>query len=83
MATSYSDILLTDDGDIDLSTDSVIFIDSNQLSLRQRLNMRFAVWQGEWKYNSTFGTPYKSYVGKPTITGIVIFIYLFWTERKS
>lgn len=66
MATSYSDILLTDDGDIDLSTDSVIFIDSNQLSLRQRLNIRFAVWQGEWKYNSTFGTPYKSYVGKPT-----------------
>ena len=66
MATSYSDILLTDDGDIDLSTDSVIFIDSNQLSLRQRLNMRFAMWQGEWKYNSTFGTPYKSYVGKPT-----------------
>ena len=66
MATSYSDILLTDDGDIDLSTDSVIFIDSNQLSLRQRLNMRFAIWQGEWKYNSTFGTPYKSYVGKPT-----------------
>ena len=66
MATSYSDILLTDDGDIDLSTNSVIFIDSNQLSLRQRLNIRFAVWQGEWKYNSTFGTPYKSYVGKPT-----------------
>ena len=32
MATSYSDILLTDDGDIDLSTDSVIFIDSNLLS---------------------------------------------------
>ena len=66
MATSYSDILLTDDGDIDLSTNSVIFIDSNQLSLRQRLNMRFAVWQGEWKYNTLFGTPYKSYVGKPT-----------------
>ena len=66
MATSYSDILLTDDGDIDLSTDSVIFIDSNQLSLRQRLNMRFAIWQGEWKYNALFGTPYKSYVGKPT-----------------
>ena len=66
MATSYSDILLTDDGDIDLSTDSVIFIDSNQLSLRQRLNIRFAVWQGEWKYNALFGTPYKSYVGKPT-----------------
>ena len=66
MATSYSDILLTDEGDIDLSTDSVIFIDSNQLSLRQRLNMRFAIWQGEWKYNSLFGTPYKSYIGKPT-----------------
>ena len=66
MATSYSDILLTDDGDIDLTSEDIIFINSNQSSLRQRLNMRFAVWQGEWKYNNTFGTPYKSYVGKPT-----------------
>lgn len=66
MATSYSDILLTEDGDIDLTTNSIIFIDTNQLSLRQRLNLRFAIWQGEWKYNSLFGTPYRSYIGKPT-----------------
>ena len=66
MATSYSDILLTEEGDIDLTTDSIIFIDTNQLSLRQRLNLRFAIWQGEWKYNSLFVTPYRSYIGKPT-----------------
>ena len=66
MATSYSDILLTEDGDIDLTTNSIIFIDTDQLSLRQRLNLRFAIWQGEWKYNSLFGTPYRSYIGKPT-----------------
>ena len=66
MSTDYSDILLTTDGDIDLSSDDAVFISTNLDSLRQRLNIRFAVWQGEWKYNSTFGTPYKSYVGKPT-----------------
>ena len=66
MSTDYSDILLTMDGDIDLSSDDAIFISTNLDSLRQRLNIRFAVWQGEWKYNSTFGTTYKSYVGKPT-----------------
>ena len=66
MATSYSDILLAEDGDIDLSSEDIIFIDFNQSSLRQRLNLRFAIWQGEWKYNNTFGTPYRSYVGKPT-----------------
>lgn len=66
MATSNSDILLTEDGDIDLASEDIVFIDSNQSSLRQRLNLRFAIWQGEWKYNNTFGTPYRSYVGKST-----------------
>ena len=66
MSTDYSDILLTTDGDIDLSSDDAVFISTNLDSLRQRLNIRFAIWQGEWKYNALFGTPYKSYVGKPT-----------------
>ena len=62
MSTDYSDILLTTDGDIDLSSDDAVFISTNLDSLRQRLNIRFAIWQGEWKYNELLGTPYKSYV---------------------
>ena len=64
MSTDYSDILLTTDGDIDLSSDDAVFISTNLDSLRQRLNIRFAVWQGEWKYNEFLGTPYREYIGK-------------------
>lgn len=64
MSTDYSDILLTTDGDIDLSSDDAVFISTNLDSLRQRLNIRFAVWQGEWKYNELLGTPYREYIGK-------------------
>lgn len=63
MATKYSDILLTASGDIDLTSEDVQLIDTNISSLRQRLNIRFAVWQGEWKFNESFGTPYRSYLG--------------------
>lgn len=64
MSTDYSDILLTIDGDIDLSSDDAVFISTNLDSLRQRLNIRFAIWQGEWKYNELLGTPYREYIGK-------------------
>ncbi len=64
MSTDYSDILLTTDGDIDLRSDDAVFISTNLDSLRQRLNIRFAIWQGEWKYNELLGTPYREYIGK-------------------
>ena len=64
MSTDYSDILLTTDGDIDLTSEDAIFISTNLDSLRQRLNIRYAVWQGEWKYNEFLGTPYREYIGK-------------------
>ena len=64
MSTDYSDILLTTGGDIDLSSDDAVFISTNLDSLRQRLNIRFAIWQGEWKYNEFLGTPYREYIGK-------------------
>ena len=64
MSTDYSDILLTIDGDIDLSSDDAVFISTNLDSLRQRLNIRYAIWQGEWKYNEFLGTPYREYIGK-------------------
>ena len=64
MSTDYSDILLTTDGDIDISSDDVVFISTNLDSLRQRLNIRYAIWQGEWKYNEFLGTPYREYIGK-------------------
>ena len=62
MATNYADILLTD-GDIDLSSYSMQLIDSNPVSLKQRLDLRFAIWQGEWKYYYEYGTPWRSYLG--------------------
>lgn len=62
MATDYSDILLVD-GDMDLSTNDIQLITDNLTSLRQRLAVRFNVWQGEWVYNETFGTPWRSYLG--------------------
>src|SRR5574344_1582884 len=64
MSTDYSDILLTTDGDIDLTSEDAVFISANLDSLRQRLNIRYAVWQGEWKYNELLGTPYREYIGK-------------------
>ena len=62
MATKYADILLVN-GDIDLSSYSVQIVDTNQKSLKQRLDLRLAIWQGEWKYYHEYGTPWKSYLG--------------------
>ena len=66
MATEYADILLTLDGDLDLSTNDIQLTQTNLQSLRQRLALRFEVWSGgqDWLYNTTFGTPWRSYIGK-------------------
>ena len=61
MATEYADLLLAD-GDLVIDED-VSVIDTNLLSLKQRLDLRFAIWQGEWKYDESYGTPYRDYIG--------------------
>ena len=62
MATEYADILLVD-GDIDISSGDVSIIEDNLTSLKQRLDLRFAIWQAEWKYDESYGTPYRDYIG--------------------
>lgn len=62
MATEYADFLLSN-GDLDLSGSDISLIDSNLISLKQRLDLRFAVWQAEWKYDESYGTPYRDYIG--------------------
>lgn len=61
MATEYADLLLAD-GDLVIGED-VSVIDTNLLSLKQRLDLRFAIWQSEWKYDESYGTPYRDYIG--------------------
>ena len=60
--TQYADILLTEDGDLDLTTSSVQLTTTNTLSLKQRLNLRLAIWEQEWKYYVEYGTPWRSYL---------------------
>ena len=60
--TQYVDILLTEDGDLDLTTSSVQLTTTNTLSLKQRLNLRLAIWEQEWKYYVEYGTPWRSYL---------------------
>lgn len=66
MSTSYSDILLTASGDIDLSSNDIQLITTNLESLRQRLALRFEIWAGgeDWKYNTEFGINWRNYIGK-------------------
>ena len=48
MATLYSDLLMDPvTGDLDVS-EGLKLIESNQVSLRERLWLRFNVWQGDW-----------------------------------
>ena len=60
--TQYVDILLTEDGDLDLTTSSVQLTTTNTLSLKQRPNLRLAIWEQEWKYYVEYGTPWRSYL---------------------
>lgn len=73
MATQYADILLTSDGDLDLSTNDIQLTQTNLQSLRQRLALRFEVWSGgtDWVYNTSFGTPWGSYIGKAVDKSVI------------
>lgn len=71
MATLYSDLLMNPvTGDLDVST-GLQLIESNQVSLRQRLWLRFNVWSGYWYFDETFGFPYKAYLGKKVMKTIL------------
>lgn len=71
MATLYSDFLMDPvTGDLDVST-GLQLIDSNQVSLRQRLWLRFNVWAGDWYFDETFGFPYRTYISKKVMKTVL------------
>ncbi|QGZ16308.1 hypothetical protein Hena1_01580 [Erwinia phage Hena1] len=71
MSTFYGDFLLDPvTGDLDVSQGLQI-IDSNQISLRQRLWLRFNIWQGDWYFDTTIGFPYRSYLGQKVMKTIL------------
>ena len=71
MTTLYSDFLLDPDtGDLDVSNGLSLII-SNQISLRQRLYLRFNTWQGAWYFDETFGFPHRSYIGKKVMKAVL------------
>lgn len=71
MATLYSDLLMDPStGDLHVS-DGLQLIDTNQLSLRQRLWLRFNIWQGDWYFDETIGFPYRTYLGQKVMKTIL------------
>lgn len=72
MTTLFSDIALDPvTGDLDLRGNQLNFIESNQVSLRQRLWIRFSVWQGDWFFDESLGFPYRTYIGKKVIKAVL------------
>lgn len=71
MPTLYSDFLIDPaTGDLDIRSGLQV-IESNQISLRQRLWMRFNTWKGSWYWDETFGMPYTDYIGKKVMKTIL------------
>lgn len=71
MATLYSDFLMDPvTGDLDVSSGLKI-IESNVVSLRQRLWMRFNIWSGDWYFDETFGFPYRTYLSKKVMKTVL------------
>lgn len=65
MATLYSDFLLNPStGDLDFTDNQLNIIETNQMSLRQRLYIRFSIWQGDYFFDENIGFPYNSFISK-------------------
>ncbi len=72
MATQFKDFLLDPaTGDLDLSSGGLSLVLTNQMSLRQRLYLRFAIWAGDWYFDEGFGFPYRTFIGKKTMKGVL------------
>lgn len=75
MATQFKDLLLDPlTGDLDFGSPgdrTMRVVLSNQLSLRQRLYLRFAIWYNDWYFDETFGFPYRTFVGKKTVKSVL------------
>lgn len=71
LATNHSDLQLDDSGDLLLTNNDLTLITENLISVRQRVAMRFNIWQNEWKFALDIGFPYQSYLGKKVAKSII------------
>jgi hypothetical protein len=71
MPTLFSDFTLDASGDLDFSGNGMNLIESNQVSLRQRLYIRFNVWTGDWYFDESFGFPYRTFISKKTMKAVL------------
>lgn len=75
MATSYKDFFIDPStGDLSFGGDGskgLEIVTTNQLSLRQRLHLRFSIWLGDWFFDETFGFPYRTFIGKKTVKAVL------------
>lgn len=72
MPTLYSDVQMDPvTGDLDISGNTMHLIDSNQISLRQRLWIRFSVWTGDWYFDELFGFPYRAFIGNKVTKSVL------------
>lgn len=51
------DLKLNNDGDLELFGSDLSWVDGSE-RVRQQLQIKLKLWQGEWFLNTAFGTPY-------------------------
>lgn len=72
MPTLFSDLQMDPvTGDLDLSGNEMHLITSNQISLRQRLWVKFSVWTGDWFFDESFGFPYRTFISKKVMKSVL------------
>jgi hypothetical protein len=55
------DLKLNKDGDLDLLSSDLLWVDGAQ-RVKQQLEIKLKLWQGEWFLNTDFGTPYLNHI---------------------
>lgn len=75
MATQFKDLLVDPlTGDLDFGQPGdrgMNIVVTNQMSLRQRLFLRFAIWGGDWYFDEAFGFPYRTFIAKKTVKAVL------------
>lgn len=55
------DLKLNKEGDLDLLSSDLLWVDGAE-RVKQQLEIKLRLWQGEWFLNTEFGTPYLSQI---------------------
>ena len=61
------DILLNDDGDLDLTNNRIKFTETSSSLIRQRMRISLHMNKGEWQFNINKGLPWITHGNNPQI----------------